>query len=67
VICKGIVARCGSWRRASAAFAVRRSCDFGRRRSRGFWIPQRGLFVIGQAFFEPFDPARHRCEVHAEA
>lgn len=24
-----------------------------------FWIPQRGLFVIGQAFFEPFDPARH--------
>jgi hypothetical protein len=32
-----------------------------------FWIPQRGLFVIGRAFFEPFDPARHRCEVHAEA
>lgn len=31
-----------------------------------FWIPQRGLFVIGQAFFEPLDPARHRCEVHAE-
>jgi hypothetical protein len=32
-----------------------------------FWIPQRGLFVIGRAFFEPFDPARHRCEVRAEA
>lgn len=32
-----------------------------------FWIPQRGLFVIGRAFFEPLDPARHRCEVHAEA
>jgi hypothetical protein len=31
-----------------------------------FWIPQRGLFVIGQAFFDPLDPARHRCEVHAE-
>ena len=31
-----------------------------------FWIPQRGLFVIGRAFFEPLDPARHRCEVHAE-
>lgn len=24
-----------------------------------FWIPQRGLFVIGAAFFEPFDAARH--------
>jgi hypothetical protein len=32
-----------------------------------FWIPQRGLFVIGRAFFEPLDPARHRCETHAEA
>jgi hypothetical protein len=32
-----------------------------------FWIPQRGLFVIGRAFFEPQDPARHRCETHAEA
>jgi hypothetical protein len=30
-----------------------------------FWIPQRGLFVIGRAFFEPLDRARHRCEVHA--
>jgi len=25
-----------------------------------FWIPQRGLFVIGSAFMESFDPARHR-------
>jgi len=32
-----------------------------------FWIPQRGLFVIGRTFFEPQDPARHRCETHAEA
>jgi len=24
-----------------------------------FWIPQRGMFVVGDAFFEPFDPARH--------
>jgi hypothetical protein len=24
-----------------------------------FWIPQRGLFVMGHAFFEPLDPARH--------
>lgn len=24
-----------------------------------FWIPQRGLFAIGGAFFEPFDSARH--------
>ncbi len=30
-----------------------------------FWIPQRGLFVIGQAFFEPLDPTRHRCDVSA--
>jgi hypothetical protein len=32
-----------------------------------FWIPQRGLFVIGDAFFEPLDPGRHRIETHAEA
>lgn len=24
-----------------------------------FWIPNRGLFAIGGAFFEPFDEARH--------
>jgi len=28
------------------------------RRVRDFWIPRRGLFVIGRAFFEPLDPAR---------
>jgi len=24
-----------------------------------FWIPQRGIFAIGRALFEPLDPARH--------
>lgn len=24
-----------------------------------FWIPQRGMLAIGEAYFEPFDPARH--------
>lgn len=24
-----------------------------------FWIPQRGMLAIGQAYFDPFDPARH--------
>lgn len=24
-----------------------------------FWIPQRGILALGQAYFEPFDPARH--------
>jgi hypothetical protein len=24
-----------------------------------FWIPQRGMLVIGESFFDPFDPARH--------
>jgi hypothetical protein len=24
-----------------------------------FWMPQRGIFAIGRAFFEPLDPARH--------
>jgi hypothetical protein len=24
-----------------------------------FWVPQRGLFALGRAFFEPFDAARH--------
>lgn len=32
-----------------------------------FWIPQRGLFVVGRAFFEPLDPTRHLIETHAEA
>jgi hypothetical protein len=25
-----------------------------------FWLPQRGLFIIGHVFMEQFDPARHR-------
>lgn len=32
-----------------------------------FWIPQRGLFVVGRTFFEPLDPASHRRDTHAEA
>jgi hypothetical protein len=28
-------------------------------RLRDFWIPQRGMFAIGQAYFEPFNPTRH--------
>lgn len=24
-----------------------------------FWIPQRGIFVVGESYFEPYDPARH--------
>ncbi len=32
-----------------------------------FWIPQRGLFVIGRAFFEPLDATRHHLDTHAEA
>ncbi len=24
-----------------------------------FWIPQRGILAIGQAYFDPFDPAQH--------
>ncbi len=28
-----------------------------------FWIPQRGIFAAGQAYFEPFDPARHSSRV----
>ena len=24
-----------------------------------FWIPQRGIFALAQAFLEPFDPLRH--------
>jgi hypothetical protein len=26
---------------------------------RDFWIPQHGMFALGQAHFEPFDPTRH--------
>ncbi len=32
-----------------------------------FWIPQRGLFAVGRAFFEPFDPARHVAVASREA
>ncbi len=32
-----------------------------------FWIPQRGLFAVGRAFFEPFDPARHLAVASGEA
>jgi hypothetical protein len=32
-----------------------------------FWIPQRGLFAVGRAFFEPFDPARHLAVASDEA
>ncbi len=28
-----------------------------------FWIPQRGILAIGQAYFEIFDPARHSSKV----
>jgi hypothetical protein len=28
-----------------------------------FWLPQAGLFAIGSAFYEPFDPQRHRAAV----
>jgi hypothetical protein len=28
-----------------------------------FWIPQRGLFVVGRAFMEPLDASRHRLAV----
>jgi hypothetical protein len=30
-----------------------------------FWIPQRGIFAIGRAFFEPLDPALHSLSVSA--
>ena len=30
-----------------------------------FWIPRTGLFVIGRAFFEPFDAARHSAATSA--
>ncbi len=35
-----------------------------------FWIPQRGMFSMGQVYFEPFDPARHSartCGLQSEA
>lgn len=32
-----------------------------------FWIPQRGLFAVGRAYFETFDPARHLAVACREA
>ena len=29
-----------------------------------FWIPQRGIFMIGSSVFEPFDPATHLAAGH---
>ncbi|MGY2122437.1 hypothetical protein ACW9HJ_13395 [Nocardia gipuzkoensis] len=25
-----------------------------------FWLPQRGMFAVGETYFEPYDPARHQ-------
>ena len=35
-------------------------------RLRDFWLPQRGLFAVGNAEFEAFDPARHRAVLSSE-
>jgi hypothetical protein len=32
-----------------------------------FWIPQRGMLAIGQALFEPFDPAGHSSKTSRSA
>jgi hypothetical protein len=32
-----------------------------------FWIPQRGIFAIGRAFFEPLDPTRHALSTTAQS
>ena len=29
-----------------------------------FWIPQRGIFMIGSSVFEPFDPTTHVAADH---
>jgi hypothetical protein len=29
-----------------------------------FWVPQRGIFMIGSSVFDPFDPARHLAARH---
>lgn len=31
-----------------------------------FWLPNAGLFAIGRAFYEPFDPLRHRAAVRGD-
>ena len=50
----------------SSSQAVLNGADLGQMERVGpqtklgdFWIPQRGLFAIGRAFFAPFDPTRH--------
>jgi hypothetical protein len=32
-----------------------------------FWIPQRGMFALGQASFETFDPVRHSSQTSAQS
>ncbi len=50
----------------SSSIATLRGQDLGRigplqsqARLGDFWIPQRGIFAIGGAIFEPYDPSRH--------
>lgn len=31
-----------------------------------FWLPNAGLFAIGRAFYESFDPLRHRAAVRGD-
>ena len=31
-----------------------------------FWLPNSGLFAIGRAFYEPFDPQRRRAAVRGD-
>ena len=31
-----------------------------------FWIPQRGIFAIGGAIFEPYDPSRHTLKTSSQ-
>jgi hypothetical protein len=65
----------GQWFKAAprALFAITRSTasvdgtDLGplgpleaQARLGDFWLPQRGLFMIGESAFEAFDPANHR-------
>jgi len=52
--------------RVVASRAIVADTDFGppgpvspQAQLRDFWIPQHGMFATGQAYFEPFDPARH--------
>lgn len=49
--------------------AVWRGADLGRPRPLDgqarlgdFWIPNRGIFAVGEGYFEPFDASRHRAE-----